>query len=123
VFTFTLPTVMKPADKTKAMKRKDIITIIEAAGPFTNPMFNSDSPTFGKCNYFEPDRKFILAALRREVKPAFEYKNPDHTGYLFKGCHLGIERVCQELGIGDYVSAGYGIYETIVSFKNLTDKN
>jgi len=105
------------------MTRQDIITIIEQAGPFTNNMFTSNSPTFGGCNLFEPDRKFILHALRREVKPAFEYKNPDHTGYLFKGCHLGIERVCDELGISQYVRASNGIYETIISFKNLSDSN
>jgi hypothetical protein len=105
------------------MTRQDIIAIIENAGPFTNPMFTTDSPTFGRCNIFEPTRKFILAALRREVKPAFEYKNPDHTGYLHNTSHLSVDRVCAELGISDYVITGRGIYETIISFKNLTDPN
>ena len=105
------------------MTRQDIIVIIEKSGPFTNPMFTTDSPTFGRCNIFEPTRKFILAALRREVKPAFEYKNPDHTGYLHNNSHLSVDRVCAELGITDYVSPGRGIYETIISFKNLSDPN
>jgi len=105
------------------MTRQDIITIIENSGPFTNPMFTTDSPTFGRCNIFEPTRKFILAALRREVKPAFEYKNPDHTGYLHNASHLSVDRVCDELGISGYVRANTGCYETIVSFKGLTDSN
>lgn len=105
------------------MNRQDIIAIIDQAGPFTNPRFTSDSPTFGRCDIFEPTRKFLLAALRRQVKPAFEYKNPDHTGYLHNTSHLSVDRVCDELGISDYVRPGRGIYETIVSFKNLTDAN
>ena len=105
------------------MTRQDIITIIENAGAFTNPMFTTDSPTFGKCNIFEPTRKFILAALRREIKPAFEYKNPDHTGYRHDTSHLSVDRVCAELGISEYVRASTGCYETIVSFKGLSDSN
>jgi hypothetical protein len=106
------------------MKRNDIISIMEAAGPFTrNGLFASDSPTFGKHISFERPRKFILSALKREVKPAFEYKDPDHTGYRFSGCHLEIERVCEELGISEYVRASTGIYETIISFKGLSDNN
>lgn len=106
------------------MKRSDVISIIESTGPFTNSgLFTSDSPTFGKHITFERPRQFILSALKREVKPAFEYKNPDHTGYLFKGCHLEIERVCDELGITDYVRSSTGIQETIISFKGLSDKD
>lgn len=105
------------------MTRQDIITIIETAGPFTNSMFTTDSPTFGRCVIFEHTRKFILAALRREVKPAFEYKSPDHTGYLHNNSHLSVDRVCAELGISDYVRSGRGIYDTIISFKGLSDNN
>ena len=106
------------------MTRQAIIEIIETAGPFTNKgVFASDSPTFGKHISFERPRKFVLSALKREVNPAFEYKNPDHTGYRFEGCHIEIDRVCEELGIGDFVRASTGIYETIISFKGLSDSN
>lgn len=106
------------------MNRQSVIEIIENVGPFTNKgVFTSDSPTFGKHISFERPRQFVLSALKRAVKPAFEYKNPDHTGYLFKGCHLEIDRVCNELGISQYVRASTGIYETIISFKGLSDSN